>query len=147
LLAKLLGADRMKPEKPIIEQISKPKNAADNGDEGALAAESAPLVPDQPFDVPWHAEVFALAVHLSEAGHFGWQDWASRFGKNLAAASSIKAGGLNGGNDYYQIMLETLIGLMKEKDIVDPELLSALELQWREAYITTPHGEPVNLRT
>ena len=28
--------------------------------------------PEQAFAAPWHAEAFALAVHLNEAGHFCW---------------------------------------------------------------------------
>ena len=146
MLAKLFGAERMSAVKPAIERSSKSESAPNNGFGAARAADIAALLPDQPFDAPWHAEVFALAVHLNEADYFCWQDWASRFGKNLAAASSAKAGGLNGGDDYYQIWLETLIALMQEKDIVDPEILTALELQWRDAYLATPHGESVHLK-
>ena len=32
--------------------------------------------PEQAFAAPWHAEVFALAVHLNEAGHFCWAEWS-----------------------------------------------------------------------
>ena len=106
--------------------------------------------PKQAFAAPWHAEVFALAVHLNEAEHFSWAEWSSRFGKNLVDASnnsvSIANGqGLDGSEDYYQIWLQTLIEIMQEKGIVDPEMLDALKAQWVEAYTQTPHGNPVNL--
>ncbi|MDC1382971.1 nitrile hydratase accessory protein [Candidatus Puniceispirillum sp.] len=39
--------------------------------------------PSYVFEVPWHAEVFALTVHLSEKGHFGWTEWTRRLSKNL----------------------------------------------------------------
>ena len=41
--------------------------------------------PEPAFDAPWHAQLFALSVHLNEAGVFAWPDWAQRFGATLAA--------------------------------------------------------------
>ena len=106
--------------------------------------------PEQAFAAPWHAEAFALAVHLNEAGHFCWAEWSSRFGKNLAAASnnsvsSANEQGLDGSEDYYQMWLQTLIDIMQERGIVDLEQLSAFEAQWADAYTKTPHGHPVTL--
>ena len=40
-------------------------------------------VPEPAFAAPWHAHVFALTVHLNEAGHFVWGEWAQRFGAML----------------------------------------------------------------
>ena len=106
--------------------------------------------PEQAFAAPWHAEVFALAVHLNEAGHFFWAEWSGRFGKNLAGArSNVASGagrqGLDGSEDYYQIWLKTLIEIMQEKGIVDLKTLDALKAQWIDAYTRTPHGHPVTL--
>ena len=112
---------------------------------GAVAM---PLSPEKVFDAPWHAEVFALAVHLNEGGYFDWPEWAGRFGENLAAAKTVKIGvgeGLDGSDDYYQIWLQTLIELMQEKGLVDAKMLASIKAQWREAYLTTPHGKPVHL--
>jgi len=107
--------------------------------------------PEQAFAAPWHAEAFALAVHLNEAGHFCCAEWSRRFGKNLAGSRSIMASGddgqgLDGSEDYYLIWLQTLIEVMQEKGIVDLETLDALKAQWIDAYIQTPHGNPVTLR-
>jgi len=52
---------------------------------------------------------------------------------------------LNGSGDYYQVWLQTLIELMLDKGICDTESLNSLKEQWAEAYVQTPHGEPVNL--
>ena len=106
--------------------------------------------PEQVFTAPWHAEVFALAVHLNEAGHFCWAEWSGHFGKNLAGARSNMAicdgrQGLDGSEDYYLIWLQTLIEVMQEKGIVDLETLDALKAQWINAYTQTPHGHPVTL--
>ena len=115
---------------------------------GETSASAMPLSPKIAFDAPWHAEVFALAVHLNEGGYFDWPEWAGRFGENLAAAKTAKIGvveGLDGSDDYYQIWLQTLIELMQEKGLVDAKMLASIKAQWREAYLTTPHGKPVHL--
>ena len=115
---------------------------------GKTGAAAMPLSPKKAFDAPWHAEVFAFAVHLNEGGYFDWPEWVGRFGENLAAAKTAKIGvveGLDGSDDYYQIWLQTLIELMQEKGLVDAKMLASIKAQWREAYLTTPHGKPVHL--
>ena len=115
---------------------------------GETVAVAMPLSPEKVFDAQWHAEVFALAVHLNEGGYFDWPEWAGRFGENLAAAKTVKIGvgeGLDGSDDYYQIWLQTLIELMQKKGLVDAKMLASIKAQWREAYLTTPHGKPVHL--
>ena len=115
---------------------------------GKTGAAAMPLSPKKAFDAPWHAEVFALAVHLNEGGYFDWPEWAGRFGENLAAAKTAKIGvveGLDGSDDYYEIWLQTLTELMQEKGLVDAKMLASIKAQWREAYLTTPHGKPEHL--
>ena len=115
---------------------------------GKTGAAAMPLSPKKAFDAPWHAEVFALAVHLNEGGYFDWPEWAGRFGENLAAAKTAKIGvveGLDGSDDYYEIWLQTLTELMQEKGLVEAKMLASIKAQWREAYLTTPHGKPVHL--
>ena len=131
----------------MTEQLPKdPKSQMmKKGETGAVAM---PLSPEKVFDAPWHAEVFALAVHLNEGGYFDWPEWAGRFGENLAAAKTVKIGvgeWLDGSDDYYQIWLQTLIELMQKKGLVDAKMLASIKAQWREAYLTTPHGKPVHL--
>ena len=131
----------------MTEQLPKdPKSQMmKKGETGAVAM---PLSPEKVFDAPWHAEVFALAVHLNEGGYFDWPEWAGRFGENLAAAKTVKIGvgeGLDGSDDYYQIWLQTLIELMQKKGLVDAKMLASIKAQRREAYLTTPHGKPVHL--
>ena len=120
----------------MTEQLPKdPKSQMmKKGETGAVAM---PLGPEKVFDAPWHAEVFALAVHLNEGGYFDWPEWAGRFGENLAAAKTVKIGvgeGLDGSYDYYQNWLQTLIELMQEKGLVDAKMLASIKAQWRGAY-------------
>ncbi|MDG2403643.1 MAG: nitrile hydratase accessory protein, partial [Paracoccaceae bacterium] len=51
------------------------------------------------FEAPWHAQLFALTVHLNEAGCFAWPDWADVFGATLKRQGVDKD--LNGGDDYF----------------------------------------------
>jgi len=40
------------------------------------------------FAEPWEAQAFALAVKLSEQGHFTWKEWASTLADELRAAAN-----------------------------------------------------------
>ena len=39
------------------------------------------------FAEPWQAQAFALAVRLSEQGHFTWKEWAETLAEELKAAA------------------------------------------------------------
>jgi len=41
------------------------------------------------FSEPWEAQAFALAVKLSEQGHFTWNEWASMLADELKAAADL----------------------------------------------------------
>ena len=101
------------------------------------------MKPEPVFEAPWHAQVFALTVHLNEAGHFDWPDWAARFGATLKRHGLAKE--LNGGEDYFAAWLETLEGFLDEIGMAAPEDVSVLKAAWEAAYLGTPHGEPVEL--
>lgn len=102
------------------------------------------MTPPEPvFEAPWHAQVFALTVHLNEAGHFVWADWARRFGATLRQHGLERE--LNGGEDYFLAWLETLEGFLAQTDIAAPDQVDGLRRAWEAAYLRTPHGEPVVL--
>jgi len=101
--------------------------------------------PEPVFEEPWHAQVFALTVHLNEAGHFAWPDWAARFGATLASHGVSRD--LDGGSDYFEAWLETLELFLTELSLADPEAIGALKAAWEAAYLSTPHGAPVALAT
>ena len=83
--------------------------------------------PEPVFAEPWHAQLFALTVHLNETGRFTWADWASRFGATLARHGLSRE--LDGGDDYFAAWLETLETLVANHALhrehlaggVDPE--------------------------
>ena len=95
------------------------------------------------FAEPWQAQAFALAVKLSEQGHFTWKEWANALADELKAAES--RGEPDDGSQYYHHWVAALEHLVTEKGMADsPELLVRKEA-WAEAYRRTPHGKPVTL--
>ncbi|KIN64446.1 NHase beta domain containing protein [Sulfitobacter noctilucicola] len=101
------------------------------------------MKPEPAFDAPWHAQVFALTVHLNEAGHFEWPAWAERFGATLKRHGVSRE--LNGGDDYFNAWLETLEGFLAETGMAEQDQVAALRDAWESAYLSTPHGAPVKL--
>lgn len=100
--------------------------------------------PEPVFEEPWHAQLFALTVHLNETGKFGWADWAERFGATLKRHGLAKE--LDGGNDYFIAWLETLQALLDEQGLAPSEEQREMQSAWRQAYLETPHGQPVSIR-
>lgn len=100
--------------------------------------------PEPAFQAPWHAQLFALTVQLNEAGLFEWDAWSKRFGATLARHGHARS--LNGGDDYFGAWLETLEHILSETGVASAEVLRRLQDAWAEAYLTTPHGQPVQLR-
>ncbi|MAC82244.1 MAG: nitrile hydratase accessory protein [Rhodobacteraceae bacterium] len=100
--------------------------------------------PDPVFAEPWHAQVFALTVHLHECGRFTWPDWAARFGATLARHGVSRD--LDGGEDYFAAWLETLEALLAEEGSARGDEVEEIRSAWEEAYLSTPHGQPVHLR-
>ncbi|OAN74408.1 nitrile hydratase accessory protein [Sulfitobacter sp. EhC04] len=99
--------------------------------------------PEPAFEALWHAQVFALTVHLNEIGQFTWGDWAARFGATLRRHGLARE--LNGGEDYFAAWLETLEGVLAETGLADSGDVTALRDAWEAAYLRTPHGAPVRL--
>jgi nitrile hydratase accessory protein len=96
------------------------------------------------FAEPWQAQAFAMAVKLSEQGHFTWKEWAAALAAELKAAAD--RGEPDDGTHYYEHWLVTLERLVTGKGLMEPEALLARKEAWADAYRHTPHGKPVVLR-
>jgi len=101
------------------------------------------LNPPEPFAEPWQAEAFALAVSLSNAGHFTWSEWSATLGSELAAAAA--RGEPDDGTHYYEHWLAALERLAIAKALADPTQMHERKEAWAAAYRATPHGKPVTL--
>jgi nitrile hydratase accessory protein len=118
--------------------------------DAAAARERLSLLPRLPrdeggpvFSEPWQAQAFALAVKLSERGHFTWKEWAAALADELKAAEN--RGEPDDGTQYYKHWLATLERLAVEKGLADREAMRERKEAWTEAYLHTPHGKPVEL--
>lgn len=95
------------------------------------------------FAEPWEAQAFALAVKLSEQGHFTWKEWTDALAAELKAAAD--RGEPDDGTRYYHHWLAALEHLVTRKGLTDTEALRARKDAWADAYRRTPHGKPVEL--
>jgi nitrile hydratase accessory protein len=96
------------------------------------------------FAEPWQAQAFALAVKLSEQGHFTWKEWAAELAAELKSAED--RGEPDDGSRYYEHWLATLERMATRKGLTDAGALAARKDAWADAYRHTPHGKPVELR-
>ena len=96
------------------------------------------------FAEPWQAQAFALAVKLSEAGHFTWKEWAATLAGELENAAG--RGEPDDGSHYYDHWLAALEHLVQAKGLLDHAALVERKDAWADAYRHTPHGKPIELR-
>ena len=96
------------------------------------------------FAEPWQAQAFALAVRLSEQGHFTWKEWAATLADELKAAAD--RGEADDGTHYYEHWLAALERLVGARKLTDSSELLRRKEEWADAYRHTPHGKPVELR-
>ena len=96
------------------------------------------------FAEPWQAQAFALAVRLSEEGHFTWKEWSATIAEELQAAAD--RGEPDDGSRYYEYWLAALERLVTAKNLTDHAALLTRKEAWADAYRNTPHGKPVELK-
>jgi nitrile hydratase accessory protein len=118
--------------------------------DSSIEAERFATLPQLPRDTggpvfaePWQAQAFALAVKLSEQGHFTWTEWAATLGAELKAAAD--RGEPDDGSQYYHHWLAALERLVTTKGLTDRAALDTRKEAWADAYRHTPHGQPVEL--
>ena len=91
------------------------------------------------FAEPWEAQAFAMAVQLHRQGVFTWTEWAQALSGELAGAA-------DDGGAYYQHWLKALEGLVIGRGLAGADAMHERKHAWEDAYRTTPHGKPVELR-
>ena len=94
------------------------------------------------FEKPWHGQIFAITVSLSENKVFEW----SEFSKSLAEQIKIdKTEKQNGSDDYFFSWIKALENLIINKNVVDQSNLNITKQKWKDAFLATPHGHPVKI--
>ena len=97
------------------------------------------------FQNPWHSQLFAITVQLSEKGNFSWKEFVEVFGESLKKQRSLSKE-LDGRNDYFSCWLNAPEEILIIKKISNQDTLMLLKKDWTQAYLSTPHGKPVNIR-
>ena len=97
------------------------------------------------FENPWHSQLFAITVQLSEKGNFSWTEFVTVFGEALKK-ESLHEKNLDGSNDYFSCWLNALEKILIEKNISNQNTLILLKEDWTQAYLSTPHGKPVHIK-
>ena len=80
--------------------------------------EAARLDADDVFSAPWEARAFAMALKLSEAGHFTWDEFRAAFDRRGSRFDRMRArDGTSDHGEYYDHFLRALEKLLEEKGI------------------------------
>jgi nitrile hydratase accessory protein len=95
------------------------------------------------FDAPWQAQALATASSLVESGLFSRRAWSEALGAELRRAED--AGATDTTETYYQAVVAALERLVTESGAATTETLAERRDAWRQAYLDTPHGQPVEL--
>jgi len=99
--------------------------------------------PEPVFAEAWQARAFALMLKLSEREHFTPKEWTRALARELQ--NTVQRGEPDDGSHYYEYWLTALEALVIEKGLTSPASLHERKEAWRRAYLSTPHGKPVEL--
>ncbi len=95
------------------------------------------------FNAPWEAQAFAMTLALYEKGVFTWTEWANTLSGSIRKGTDDRT---DNGSDYYHHWLNALEQIVVEKGVTNEAQLSQLYDNWNHAAMTTPHGEPIELK-
>lgn len=93
---------------------------------------------------PWHAEAFSLAVALNRQGAFSWSEWAEEFAVTLREVPAESGESVEAA--YYRRWLLALESLVARNGLASVAEMAQRKEEWRQAYLRTPHGHPVELK-
>ena len=109
-----------------------------------MFAPDDPLAPSGPvFEEPWQAQVLALADTLITGGNLSAKNWAQTLGAALKAADA--RGAPDSTETYYLCAVEALEELVAANTNIDKPAMTDRKDAWIQAYLSTPHGQPVKL--
>ena len=112
----------------------------------AKALKPLAAVDGQPaFEEAWQAEVLAIADTLVQNGMFSAGEWSDALGAALESAAAD--GAVDNQETYYRCALQALETLVASNSEIDQQAMAGKREDWEQAYLSTPHGQPVNLKT
>ena len=97
------------------------------------------------FAEAWQAQALAIADTLVQNGMFSAGAWSDALGEALRQAET--SGAADDQETYYRCVLKALEGLVARFSVIDQQAMAGKCKDWEEAYLATPHGQPVKLKT
>jgi nitrile hydratase accessory protein len=98
---------------------------------------------DPVFDEAWQAQALAIADNLVKSRLFSANDWSDALGQSLK--ESVDRADVDSQQTYYLCVLKTLEKLIADHSGIDASLMVSKRQDWKQAYLRTPHGQPVSL--
>lgn len=97
------------------------------------------------FAEPWHAQIMAIADLLIGSGPIPQSQWTQTLGKELRLARL--ADSADDTSTYYTAVLSALERILDAGGNVSCVELARRREEWRQAYLHTHHGQPVELES
>lgn len=99
---------------------------------------------EQPkFVETWQAEAHAMVTALIDTGRFSETEWSDALAAAIVDAQA--AGDPDLGDTYYNHWFTALERLCVTKGLLQTSAIDGRQEEWRQAYLHTPHGQPVEL--
>ena len=95
------------------------------------------------FEGPWQAQAFAMVVRLNATGLFGWDEWVKTFSEEITRSPALPDE--SSSQTYYRQWIAALEKLLVTQGVLSEGDAEVRALMWRDAYVNTPHGQPVEL--
>jgi hypothetical protein len=96
------------------------------------------------FREQWHAEAVAIVEVLVSAGAISPDDWSRTLGAERERHSM--RGGPDSEAAYYEACLSALESILARNGLAPRADIDRRRNDWHDAYLSTPHGQPVMLR-
>ncbi len=92
------------------------------------------------FSAPWEARAFAIALGLSEAGLFTWDEFRAQLIAEVGASDRIRErDGTSDQGEYYQHFVRALETIVREKNIASGAELAAKIAELAAPAATNPN--------
>ena len=96
------------------------------------------------FAEQWHAQVIAVVELLIADGKLDATEWSRTLGAEVDRRVSEGAGDTN--TNYYNAFLRALEQILAREKFAERAEVDKRVSDWRDAYLSTPHGNPVVLK-
>lgn len=96
------------------------------------------------FNEAWQAQALAIADSLVQGEMFTANAWSAALGQALNDAETREEADTQ--ETYYACVLSALENLVDSNSEIDQKAMTKKREDWEAAYLSTPHGQPVQLK-